>query len=371
MAADKQSKTEKPTPRRLREARREGQIPKSQELGAWGSMLAMVVLGQWTLRLAGDRFGVLFRRTGDVAAQAEMGPALGLFGDWLRDGLLVIAPMAVGSMLIGVLANLAQVGFSPSTKLLKPKLQRVNPWKGLKRLLGPQTAWESGKVVFKVAVLTAVVARSLLLVAPALVDAGRISVIAMVGIVGEATLRMVRDVAIAGLVLAGADYAFQRRRVGREISMTKDEVKREYKDTEGDPQLKGAIRSKQLAMSRNRMMADVVKADVIVVNPTHFSVALVYDALAGPPKVVAKGAGVIALRIREVAAEHEVPIVEDVPLARTLFRACEIGDTIPQELFDAVAKVLAFIFALKRRGTSLTVVQRMPQPTLAPAGAPA
>lgn len=369
MAADKQSKTEKATPRRLKEARREGQIPKSQELGAWASMLAVVFLADLTMRLASDRFDPLIRRTGDVAARAEMGPALGLFGDWLLEGLIVMAPLTIGTMLVGVLSNVAQVGFTPSSKLLKPKFQRVNPFAGFKRLFGPQTLWESAKVTFKVLVLALVVTRSILMVAPALIDAGRISVPAMVGIVGTAAIKMVRDVAIAGLVLAAADYAFQRRRIGKETSMTKDEVKREHKDTEGDPLLKGAIRSKQLAMSRNRMMSDVAQADVIVVNPTHFSVALVYDAASGPPRVVAKGAGVIALKIREVAAGHEIPIVEDVPLARTLFRACEIGDTIPQELFDAVAKVLAFIFALKRRGASLSGVHQMPQPTLALANA--
>lgn len=364
MAGDKHSKTEKPTPRKLKKARSEGQIPKSQEIAAWGSLLLVTYLATWTFALAHDRFVELLDRTGEVMSQAEMGEALGLLGDWLIGGAIVMAPLTVGTMLLGIIAGVGQVGFHPSGKLLAPKWNRVNPWAGLKRLLGPQTAWETAKTLFKVAVLAIIAIRAVMEVVPALVDSGRLSITAMVGIVGGTALGMVRNVALAGLVIAAADYAFQRRRVNVQLRMSKEEIKQEHKDTEGDPRLKGHIRSKQLAMSRNRMMADVGNADVIVVNPTHFSVALKYDALAGPPRVLAKGAGVIALKIREVAAEHSVPIVEDVPLARTLFRACEVGDTIPTELFDAVAKVLAFIFALKRRGVSLSGVQRMPQPTL-------
>ena len=359
-----QSKTEKPTPRKLKKARSEGQIPRSQEISAWGSMLLLTYMAQWAFAIAGGRFTELLQRTGEVAGRAEMGLALGLFGDWLVGGLIVLAPVAVGTMLLGVIAGIGQAGFHPSMKLLVPKWSRINPWQGIKRLFGPQTAWESAKSLFKVLVLALVSVRAIRAVVPLLVDGGRLSVPAMTGVVAHAALAMVRNVALAGLLIAAADYAFQRRRVNNQLKMTKHEVKEEFKDTEGDPRLKGAIRSKQLAISRNRMMADVAKADVIVVNPTHFSVALKYDALAGPPRVVAKGAGVIALKIRDVAGEHRVPIVEDVPLARTLFRACEIGDSIPAELFDAVAKVLAFIFALKRRGVLMEGVHRMPQPTL-------
>jgi flagellar biosynthetic protein FlhB len=161
-------------------------------------------------------------------------------------------------------------------------------------------------------------------------------------------------------VLAAVDYGFQRRRVMGQLRMTKHEVKEEHKENEGDPRLKQAIRSKQLAVSRNRMMAAIVDADVVLVNPTHVAVALKYDALLGPPMVIAKGAGVIADKIRERAAEHGIPMVADVPLARTIFRACEIGDAIPADLFDAVARVLAFIFNLKRKGVSTSGIHTLP-----------
>jgi flagellar biosynthetic protein FlhB len=134
--------------------------------------------------------------------------------------------------------------------------------------------------------------------------------------------------------------------------MTKHQVKEEHKQTEGDPQLRGAIRSRQLAMSRNRMMADLVEADVVVVNPTHVAVALRYDPAKGAPRVVAKGAGTLAARIREVAAEHRIALVQDVPLARALHAGCELGQEVPPDLYSAVARVLAFVMALKSRGSA-------------------
>jgi flagellar biosynthetic protein FlhB len=349
-AGDKHSRTEKPTSKRMREARREGQIPRSQEIVAWVSVLAAVLLVRWSVELGADRFGRLMRETGRVMSVAEEGVALRHLGEWLLTSLLVLAPLGLGTMLLGVITNVGQTGFAPSTKLLKPKFSRVNPIAGVKRMLGTTTMWETAKVSMKMLILAVIATRAVLGVVPSLVDAGRLSVHASVGRVADAAADMVRDVAIAGLVLAAVDYGFQRKRVMSSLRMTKHEVKEEHKDQEGDPRMKQAVRSKQLAVSRNRMMAEIAGADVVLVNPTHVAVALKYDAEAGPPMVVAKGAGVIADRIRERAAEHGVPMVVDVPLTRTIFRACEIGDAIPTELYDAVARVLAFIFNLKRRG---------------------
>jgi flagellar biosynthetic protein FlhB len=347
---DRHSKTEKPTPKKMRDARREGQIPRSPEVIAWASVLAATVLVQWSVTLAAGRFSGMLKETGRVIGRPEEGVALALLGRWLLSGLIVLAPIACGTMVLGIVTNIAQVGFSPSSKLLKPKLSRISPIAGFKRLFGSTTAWETVKALVKLAVLALIATKAVMHVVPTLVDAGRLSVTAAVGRIGAAALHMVRDVALAGLVLAGADYGFQRKKVRGQLMMTKFEIKQEHREQEGDPHMKGAIRSKQLAMSRNRMMSAIAEADVVLVNPTHVAVVLKYDALKGPPQVVAKGAGVIADKIRERAAEHGIPMVADVPLARTIFRACEIGDAIPTELFDAVARVLAFIFALKRRG---------------------
>ena len=368
MAGDRESRTEKPTPKRMRKARQEGQIPKSQELVQWTSLLATVFLIQLTLKLAADRFQPLLKRSGDVMAVAEAGPALTLFGQWLVAGLVVLAPLLLGSMVIGVAMNLAQVGFSPSIKLLTPKFSRISPTKGLKRLLSTTTLWETMKALVKVGVLAFISFRAVTGIVPALVNGGHLSAMTTIGMVGARALSMVRTVALVGLGLAAADYAFQRRKIQGQLRMTKQELKEEARESEGDPHMKGAIRSKQLAMSRNRMMAAISGASVVVVNPTHVSVALRYEATEGPPRVVAKGADLVAARIREEATKHGVPIVEDVPLARTLFRACELNDVIPAELYDAVARILAFIFNLRRRGVLDDRVQRMGRSTLAEVG---
>jgi flagellar biosynthetic protein FlhB len=163
-------------------------------------------------------------------------------------------------------------------------------------------------------------------------------------------LSMIRNVAIIGIVLGAADYIMQRRMVGKQARMTKEEVKQEHKQSEGDPMLKGAIRSRQLAASRNRMMADVPSADFVLVNPTHVAVALRYDPERGAPRVVARGAGVIATAIREKAGEAQVPLVRDIPLARALYTSTTVGQEIPAELFAAVAQVLAFVISRRTHG---------------------
>ena len=168
--------------------------------------------------------------------------------------------------------------------------------------------------------------------------------------VTDDALGMIRNVAIAGVVLAVADYGFQRRKTGKQTKMSKDDIKQEHKQSEGDPLLKGAIRSRQLAMARNRMMSDIANADVVLVNPTHVAVALKYDAEKGAPRVVARGAGVIAPAIRERATEADVPLVRDIPLARALYSSTTVGQEIPVELFGAVAQVLAFVISRRTSG---------------------
>jgi flagellar biosynthetic protein FlhB len=168
---------------------------------------------------------------------------------------------------------------------------------------------------------------------------------------------VIRYGAAAGIALAFADVAVVRRRNNKQLRMTKEELKQEMKQSDGDPHLKGAIRSRALAISRNRMMADVPDADVVVVNPTHVSVALKYDPARGAPRVVAKGGDHVAARIRELADAHRVPMVQDISLARTLFATCEVGHEIPAELYQGVATVLAFVMRLRRRGSAAGIHQ--------------
>jgi flagellar biosynthetic protein FlhB len=256
--------------------------------------------------------------------------------------------LGTGVMVVGVGLAVAQGGFFIATKSIKPSFAKLNPLQGLKRMFGMQGLWEGAKVLLKTAVVGVLVYRAVVELMPLIGGVRPASYV--LSEVGAHVVSLIRVVSVAGLVLAVADYGMQRRRVGKQTRMTKDEVKREHKQAEGDPLVKSAIRSRQLAASRNRMMADIPEADVVLVNPTHVAVALRYQADRGAPVVVARGAGVIATKIREVAFDHEVPMVRDVPLARALYTATEVGQEIPPQLFAAVAQVLAFVINRRNLG---------------------
>jgi flagellar biosynthesis protein FlhB len=348
-------KTEKPTQHRKREARREGRIPRTPDLGSWGGLLAAsTILPMIVRNTLGTAQRLLYLAVG-VIGDPDPQKALSLFARAMRDSALTVAPLTLGMLAVGVAASAAQGGLHVATKLLKPDFKRLNPWSGFKRALGPHAMWEATKATVKTAVLATVVFSSLRGLVPRLLTSATVSVSSTLDILGSTVLGVVRTAALAGLVMAFADYAVARRRIGKQIRMSKQEVKEEHKRQEGDPQLKAAIRGRQMDMARRRMMADLTKADVVMVNPTHVAVALRYDPSRGAPRVVAKGAGAVAAKIREVAAEHRIPMVQDVPLARALHKACDLGDEIPSELYAAVARVLAFIMTLKAKGSAAGV----------------
>ncbi len=300
--------------------------------------------------LAHELSSIASLMTGSLRALDDASPAraLTLLGESARHVFWTLLTLGSMVMVIGVVSALAQGGFALATKHAKPSFSKVNPLKGAKRLFGVQTLWEGAKVLLK----SALVGRDRLPGHPRPGPArrrlrpGRHRPRRGQG----SALGLMRSVALAGLVLAAADYAMQRRRVGKQTRMSKEDVKQEHKQSEGDPMLKGAIRSRQLAASRNRMMADVATADVVLVNPTHVAVALRYESAHGAPRVVARGAGAIAAKIRERAAEERVPMVRDVPLARALYSSTQVGQSIPPELFAAVASVLAFVISRRSMG---------------------
>jgi flagellar biosynthetic protein FlhB len=345
-------KTEKPTPRRKREARREGRIAKTPDLGAWLGVLATTVLLPIVIRLASQRVVLLMSRVPDVISDPEPAKALSLLRQGAMDGVIALAPLCGGLLLIGVAASAAQGGIRPAPKLLVPKFSRLNPLSGIKRLFGPRTWWELIKSLVKTGALALVLYLSVRRLVPVLLASGSLPLSAIISIVAGTVLGLIRTAAIAGLAMAGADYLVAYRRTAKQLRMTKQEVKDEFKRSEGDPHLKSAIRSRQLAMARNRMMADLPKADVVVVNPTHVAVALQYEPSKGAPRVIAKGAGTVAAKIRELASEYRIPMVQEPPLARALYRSCEIGAQIPPELYTAVARVLAFVMGLRARGSA-------------------
>jgi flagellar biosynthesis protein FlhB len=343
-----EEKTEAPTAKKKKEARKEGQVPRTQELGSWATLAAFGML----LELGAGRelasLRDLMARAFRVAEDPDPAKAMDAMGAGLTHAFTVIVVLASMVMVIGVCAALAQGGFYVATKSVTPKFSKLNPVSGFKRLFGMQTVWEGAKMLVKSLIVGLICYQAIKAMVPLL--GGVVPAGATIELGADRVTALVRTVGLVGLLMAGADYAFQRRKVGKQVRMTKHEVKQESKQTEGDPLVKGAIRSRQMAAARNRMMADVPKADVVLVNPTHVAVALVYDPASGAPRVVAKGAGAIAAKIRAKAADAGVPLVRDVPLARALHSGCKVGQEIPVELFAAVAQVLAFVISRRTQG---------------------
>ncbi|GAB2629527.1 flagellar biosynthesis protein FlhB [Paractinoplanes abujensis] len=345
-------KTEQPTPQKLKKAKREGQIGKSQDIGAWFGMLAASVMLPRTLETAMKHAEELVTQIPDVIADPQPAQAMALLKEAGMSTVWAVLPLALTMMVVGIAASGAQGGIRVATKLFIPKFNRLNPWPGLKRMLGPQALWEGTKALVKTGVLAGVLYVTTKDVFPALMSAGQLPLAALFGTVTDAALNLIRAASVAGIAMAAADYFVVRRRTNKQLRMTKEEVKQEYKNSEGDPLIKAQIRARQMAMARNRQMADVPTADVVMVNPTHVAVALRYEAQKGAPRVVAKGQGPLATKIRELAGEHRVPMVEDKPLARALYGGVEVGHEIPAEFFGAVARVLAFVMSLKVKGSA-------------------
>src|SRR3954464_9393282 len=345
------SKTEKPTARRLREARKDGQFPRTQDPATWLAIAVGAAFVPHSLGVLRDEFAAMFAGLPAVAADPTPGRALAMVAQLPQAVLLAAVPVAVAAAVAAVAAMAGQ-GVHLTTKTLKFKASRLSPKQGIKRMVGPRAAWEAAKSLVKVLVIALVVVvlgRSLV---PELVGRGTRPLGESIATLTAGLRSLIWVAAAAGLLMAAADYGYQRRTVMKQLRMTPREIKDENRQTEGDPMVKGAIRARQVAMSRNRMLAAVSTADVVVVNPTHYAVALHYESGKGAPRVVAKGADALAAKIRERAREHGVPIVEDKPLTRLLYRVCELEDEIPAELYVAVARILAFVMALRRPGVA-------------------
>lgn len=360
MAQPAGDRTEAPTPKRKREARKEGRIPKSQELATWGTLLLASFIVPRALSAAGSNVRDLFARTGRVMAEPDVGTAVGLLGPAGRTTIAAVLPLALAMMCFGVVANVAQTGLVLSTKRLKPSMSKINPLKGFKRLFSPESGWNALKVLIRAALLAGAASVPLRGAIGRLSSGEQAPLPALLAWVAADALAMVRLVAAAGLLLGVADYAVTRRRISKGLKMTKQEVRDEHRQSEGDPHVKGAIRSRQREMSRNRMIAAVADASVVIVNPTHVAVALRYEPGTGAPRLVAKGGGELARRIREQAERHRVPMVRDVPLARALHDTCPLDHPVPAELYAAVAKVLAFVLTVGRRAAAMGGVVTVP-----------
>lgn len=357
--SDGQDRTEKATPRRMREARRKGRLAHSQDLSAWLGIGAAALVLPVVLTAGANAGREQFALLADVIANPDPEVTVTALGAGLGSMLPTLAPLAGVVVLAAVAATAVQGGIHPSMHRLKPTFKQFNLAAGVKRIFGMQAAWQGVKAALKAGAIGLVLYTVVQGMVPLLLGSGMHSLSQVLDTVAEGTSNLMRTAVIAGLVLAVADVFVIMRRNRKQTRMTKREVFEEYKQTEGDPLVKSQIRSRQLAMSRNRMIADVAGADVVLVNPTHVAVALKYTPGTGAPKVVAKGAGHVAARIRAKATEKHVPMVEDIPLARALHAACELGQEVPPHLYMAVARILAFVMALRRRGAA-TGLHRAP-----------
>ncbi|MFJ9315129.1 flagellar biosynthesis protein FlhB [Pimelobacter simplex] len=348
MASASEEKTEKPTPKKKKEARKEGQVPRTPELGGWLGLLVVALALGPLMDHELDALRTLMATHLRAAEDPSVALALQLLGQAGQHILVTLVVLGAMVLVIGVVSALAQGGFYLSPKLAKPDAKKLNPLQGAKRLFGPHAAWEGVKVLVKSSVVAFLAWGAVKAMMPLV--GGLLPIELVIHEVTSEVSRLILTVALAGLVMAAADYAMMRRRTGKQLRMSHSEIKQEHKQAEGDPLVKSAIRSRQLAAARNRMIADVGTADVLLVNPTHVAVALRYDPDRGAPRVVARGAGAIAAKIRETAAAERVPLVQDVPLARALYRHCQVGQEIPRELWAAVAQVLAFVLSRRHAG---------------------
>jgi flagellar biosynthetic protein FlhB len=346
MAETAQERTEEATPRRRLEARRKGTVAKSAELNNAIVLCALLFVLPFALGNLGNAF-LQSVRVGlrEIPATADFNNLTKYTLAILLPCVMALAPIILTAMVIGVAANFAQVGFVLSGEALMPKLEKLNPMQGFKRMFSFAATVEGGKAALKSFLFGWLAWTSVQAHWPDLVSLGYQTPGATIAAIGILMKSIFMKVAVAWLVLAAIDYFYQRKRTNKQLMMTKEELKQEMKEAETSPELKNAQAQRRRKLSKGRMMDNVKKADVIITNPTHFSIAVQYEhGKMHAPVVVAKGQDYLAMRIREVAAEHRVPIVPNPPLARALYKKCEIGDNVPRELFQAVAEVLAYVY---------------------------
>lgn len=346
-------KTEKATPKKRRDAREKGQVVKSMD--AVTALSMAVVLAGISLfggGMVNDIKAMMISAfTMDMAAEFNTADLLATTGDTILRFLTAVLPILLVALAAGMAFNILQVGFMFNPKLLKPKFSRINPLEGFKRMFSKRTFIELIKSVVKIAVLGMVayseyqvqVKKTENMMAESLTTA----INTMLDMLSTIGFKLV----IALVIMAPFDFFFQWRKHEKDLMMTKQEIKDEYKLSEGDPQIKSRIRQKQRQMSAMRMMQAVGAADVVITNPTHYAIALQYDESTNKaPLIVAKGKDFLAQKIKEEAAKHHVAMVENRQLAQYLYFFCEIGDEVPEEMYQAVAEILAYIYKMKQTG---------------------
>ncbi|MDQ6967450.1 MAG: flagellar biosynthesis protein FlhB [Mariprofundaceae bacterium] len=348
---DKSQQTEDATPKRIEDAKKKGQVASSKEPSTAISFLliaslSVTGLGAWIVSYMMDMTRDYL--SGSVTLDATPKGMQELLTSVTIDMAMVILPVAIPVTLIGMLVSFLVTGPVFTFETMKPKFEKVSPMKGLKRLFSSKSLAEFVKSILKLVIISSVCWFVLKDLFPEVMASPRQSTGEIAKLLAQGSLQIAAIVAFLFFSIALADVIYQRWEHAKSLKMSQKEIRDENKESEGDPQLKGKIRQIQMEQARNRMMADVPKADVVITNPTHIAVALKYDELGiSAPKLVASGKGKVAEKIREIARENKIPIRENKPLARSLFKSVKVGEEIPEDLFEAVAVILAEIYRIR------------------------
>jgi len=346
-----QERTEQATPKKREEARKKGQVVQSREISSvmilMTSIGVLYFAGSWMYWNLSDFVGGFYTNIATLRLNT-ISDAGALSLVVVKKLLTVLLPFLFPILIAGLIANISQVGFQVHAETMAPKFTKLNPIKGMKKFASLRSLIELGKSIVKILFIGSIaylVVRSEMKAFPALIhqEVGQI-----LAFIARFAFKICFFVCLAMIVLATLDFLYQRWQFEQDLKMTKQEVEDERKQTHGDPKIKARIRGIQLELARQRMMEAVPDADVVITNPTRLAIALKFDAQKMiAPRVLAKGAGFVAERIRDIAREHQIPIVEDKPLAQALYKMVEIGDYIPVELYRAVAEVLAYVYRLR------------------------
>jgi flagellar biosynthetic protein FlhB len=360
MADDSDSdaeKTEEPSQQRIDEFRKRGEVASSKELNSVLVLSACILTLMLSLVYIFETMSqfVEWLYTLDVAYAYTAKSFKTIVTKTITTGLKCISPVLSTALCVGVIANIAQVGFLFSPEVLELKLDRINPINGVKKLFSTKSLVEAIKAFFKFLFVLSIVYYALKDDMNSYQGYFHVSFVEgflhVKGVLAKLAFSIIGGISI----IAVGDFAYQKISYQNKLRMTKEQAKKEHKEQEGNPEIKQRIKAVQREMAQKRMMADIPKADVIVTNPTHFAVALRYDGVEMvSPQVIGKGADNLAFRIREIAKEHDIPIVENVPLARGLYKTAQIGEYVPRNLYKAVAEVLAFVYKLKRRKKAIS-----------------
>ena len=364
--SDSEDRTEEPTAQRLKKAREDGQIARSQELAPAAMMviatLFFTMMGQYIFNRMSELFKHQLQFDRRITDKAELLPAI--FGSSVVDGFLVVLPLLAILYVIAILSTTLAGGFIFSPGLIAPKFSKLNPMSGLKRMFGPDALINLGKALLKFFVVGAILLVSIMNNLDDLTQISQMDLGAAIQVAGTIIVDSCFWLSLGLVLIALFDVPLQRYQLNKKLKMTKQEVKDEMKNAEGNPEVKGQIRRRQHEILNNKMMSKVKDADVVITNPTHFAVALSYDPTGdGAPLLVAKGEDALAARIREEAKEHGVYLFEAPLLARALYFTTKLDHPIPEALYHAVAQVIAYVFSLNQSyGRGHDVVK--PTPTV-------